>query len=153
REANDGDHFRLAFDQPGTWSQKYNVIWDRVLGLNLFPADALARDMNYYFKVMDKYGLALDNRKPYAELPWSFGTASLTGNPADFEKLLDPVYVYASQTPSRVPFADFYWTRDAREAGMHARPVVGGIYIRPLLDRAMWSKWAGRDVTKAAHWA
>jgi Domain of unknown function (DUF4965)/Domain of unknown function (DUF1793)/Domain of unknown function (DUF5127)/Domain of unknown function (DUF4964) len=153
KEADDGDHFRLAFDQPGTWSQKYNLIWDRVLGLNLFPDEVMRKEMKFYFTVADKFGLALDNRKPYAELPWSFWTASLTGKRADFDKLLAPIFDYANQTPIRRPFPDFYWTREAKEVQFHARPVIGGIFICPLLDRKMWHKWASRDVTKSADWA
>ena len=153
KDADDGDHFRLAFDQPGTWSQKYNLIWDRVLGLKLFPDAALRKEMAYYPKVVHRYGLALDNRKPYAELPWSFWTASLTGKAADFETIFNPIYDYAQVTPSRVPLADFYWTETSKEAGMHARPVVGGIFIKPLLEPALWKHWANRDRTKAANWA
>lgn len=153
KEADDGDHFRLAFDQPGTWSQKYNLIWDRVLRLNLFAPEVLRKEMDYYPKVMKQYGLPLDNRKAWAELPWSFWTAALTGEDADFQRILDPIYDYVNATPSRVPFPDFYWTDNAKEAGMHARPVLGGIFIQLLLQDALWQKWFSRDQTQSAKWA
>jgi hypothetical protein len=153
KEDDDGDHFRLAFDQPGTWSQKYNLIWDRVLGLNLFVEGVLRKEMAYYPKVMSRYGLPLDNRKAQAELPWSFWTASLTGDDGDYHKVFDPIYNYVNTTPSRLPFADLYQTETANAAGFRARPVLGGIFIRALLDHTVWQKWASRDTGKPADWA
>jgi len=68
KEADSGDHYRLAFDRPDTWSQKYNAAWDRILGLNLWPASTWRKEMDYYKRVQNKYGLPLDNRRAYTKL-------------------------------------------------------------------------------------
>src|SRR5579884_1628770 len=153
KEADDGDHFRLAFDRKNTWSQKYNLVWDKILGLNLFPEEALKKEMAFYLKTQKKYGLPLDNRQSYTKLDWTLWTACLTGERRDFDALVSPVYDFLNATPDRSPMTDWYWTDSAKRKGFTARPVVGGLVLRALYDSAMWKKYASRDKTKTARWA
>jgi len=153
KEAAEGDHYRLAFDRQGTWSQKYNLIWDGILGLNLFPADVARKEMDYYKKMQNRYGLPLDNRKDYTKLDWITWTATLTRNRDDFQALIDPIFTFLNETPDRAPMGDWYGTKNARKEGFTARPVVGGVFAEMLYDKSTWDKWAGRDRTKASKWA
>ena len=153
KEAKDGDHYRLAFDRPGTWSQKYNLIWDRILELNIFPQDVAREEMDYYKKIQNKYGLPLDNRRDYTKLDWITWTATLTQNRADFETLIAPVFRFLNETPDRSPMTDWYETKTAKKVGFTARPVVGGVFAPLLYDKALWAKWAKRDKTDAKNWA
>ena len=153
KEARDGDHYKLAFDRADTWSQKYNLVWDRILDLKLFPADVLRTEMDYYKKVQNRFGLPLDNRKDYTKLDWILWTATLTQERSDFEALVDPVFLFLNETPDRSPMTDWYETKTARKRGFTARPVVGGVFLQMLYDRVVWSKWANRDKTQAKDWA
>ncbi|BCM88982.1 hypothetical protein IAD21_00824 [Abditibacteriota bacterium] len=151
--ADAGDHSLLAFDKPGTWSQKYNMVWDKVLGLNVFPPEVAKKEIAFYIKQMQPYGVPLDSRTKIGDLDHSFFTATLADNDADFESIIAPFYAYLDSTPARQPLVDTYQVNDIRSDGMHARPVVGGAFIKMIADPTIWKKWASRDTFKAANWA
>jgi len=153
KEADDGDHFRLAFDRPGTWSQKYNLVWDRILGLNLFPDEVAQKEMSFYKRMENPYGLPLDYRQTYTKLDWTCWTATLTQNRGDFEDLVGHVVDFLNTTPDRTPMTDWYQTKTAQRVGFDARPVVGGVFLQMLYNKTAWQKYAARDQTKAANWA
>ncbi len=153
KEADDGDKHRLAFDKPGTWSQKYNLVWDRILGLNLFPSSVVRKEMDFYRKIQNRYGLPLDNRQSYTKLDWVLWTATLTQDRSDFQTLLEPVVRFLHETPDRSPMTDWYQTGTGRKVGFTARPVVGGVFLQMLYQPAVWKKYASRDQTRAANWA
>jgi hypothetical protein len=153
KESNEGDHFRLALDKPGTWSQKYNLVWDQILGLNLFPFEAKRKEMDFYKTRLNTYGLPLDSRKDYTKLDWTLWTATLTQDRGDFDALVEPVYRFLDESPSRVPMTDWYDTKTGKKVGFQARSVVGGVFLEMLYDSRLWKQWAAKDKTKPGSWA
>ena len=151
--AADGDHYRIAFDRPNTWSQKYNLVWDKLLGLEIFPAEVARKEVAFYKTNLQRFGLPLDSRTRLTKADWCLWTATLAEKPADFDAIVSPIYDYLNATTARLPFVDSYVTDDPRSDGMRARPVIGGVFIKMLEDASLWKKWASRDQAKVGGWA
>jgi hypothetical protein len=139
--AREGDHYKLAFDQSNSWSQKYNLVWDQILGINLFPKEIMNTEWAFYARHFEPFGLPLDNRKTITKLDWEVWTGTLTDDPKLFHDLLHRLVTWADSTPSRVPTTDYYDTVSGKQMGFQARSVVGGVFIKALLDREIAEKW------------
>jgi len=132
--ADDGDHYRLTFDRPGTWSQKYNLIWDKVLKLNIFPDIVATKEIHYYLTLQNKYGLPLDSRKNFTKPDWIMWTASLAPDDTIFEQFIGPLHLFMKESATRAPMTDLFWTDKPYQYGMQARSVVGGFFMKMLIE-------------------
>lgn len=133
--AFDGDHYRLTFDKSGTWSQKYNLVWDKVLGFNIFDPSIAQTEIKYYLGKQNEYGLPLDNRKTYTKTDWIMWSAAMADDLDDFEALIEPIYRFQCETEDRVPMSDWPFTDSRHHRGFQARSVVGGYYMKILSNK------------------
>jgi hypothetical protein len=130
--AKENDHYKLAFDMQDSWSQKYNLIWDKLFRLNIFPADVAKTEVDFYLTKIHLYGLPLDSRKTYTKSDWVLWTSALADDRDSFARLSDPIWKFANETQTRMPVSDWHETTDGNAVGTRARSVIGGYFMRML---------------------
>ena len=134
RMADDGDHYRLAFDQPGSWSQKYNLAWDSVFGLDLFPKEVMRKELAFYATKRLDYGTPLDSRSPAAKPEWAIWVATMAESKATFEEFIAPIYRYVERnTPSRTACRHLF--RAHRQAAGESGALGGGRLLHEAAGR------------------
>ena len=70
RAKNSDGSYRLAYDKPETFSLKYNSVWDKLWGTNLFPEEFYKGEIARYKKELLPYGVPLDSRDKYTKSDW-----------------------------------------------------------------------------------
>ena len=132
RAAQDGGGYRLAFDQPGTYSLKYNIVWDKIFGTGLFTKAELEAEFETYWKYMNPYGVPLDCRGSTSKTDWLAWTGVLAPDREQFARFMAPVWRYFNETENRVPMSDWYSTKTAKHFYVQHRSVQGGLFIKLL---------------------
>ncbi len=123
-------HIPLTWDSgEETFSLKYNVAFDKLFGLGLFPQALLEREVDCYLQNANEYGTPLDSRKDYTKSDWLVWASSLTDDMEKCKKMLAPIARFLKQTPDRVPFSDWYETAEGTYHEFRARSVQGGCFI------------------------
>lgn len=156
-DARDGDHYRMEFHKPGSWSQKYNLVWEKAWGLNIFPAEVIDREIKFYLTKQYKYGLPLDCRDLQTKSDWIMWTAAMSPDTDTFLKFSDCHYAYMNETPSRIPLSDFYTVDNGVSCNFSARSVIGGLWMKVLMDKIMPKEqpigWAPKGNHIKTRWA
>ncbi len=123
-------HIPLTFDSDGaTFSLKYNMAFDKILGLGLFTDACREREVDTYIEKANRYGTPLDSRADYTKSDWIVWSAALTDFEEKKKALLAPLARYLRESTSRVPFSDWYFTTDGKWRSFRARTVQGGCFI------------------------
>ncbi len=130
----DGQGYRLTFDQPDGWSMKYNIVWDRLLGLQLFDPTVFEEEVALYRTKMNRYGIPLDNRDDYTKLDWMAWTTVMTNDAEYTDLVYQSIQRMICESLDRVPITDWYYTSDAQQAAFQARSVLGGLYINLVAE-------------------
>ncbi len=133
--ADAGDHYSLSFGNKESWSQKYNMVWDKLMGWEIFPEEVKQKELAYYLTKQNQYGLPLDSRRNYTKSDWIMWTATLANDHETFMKFVQPIYDFANETTDRIGLTDWYNTDSDKRVGFEARPVLGGFYIKMLEEK------------------
>lgn len=126
--------YRLAFDQEDSFSMKYNLVWDKLWGTQIFDLADFDKELSSYLKRSNQFGMPLDNRADYTKSDWLVWCATLMETKEEFEKMVAPLYAAYENSPTRVPMTDWYDTKTGKMIGFQNRTVQGGLFIRMLLE-------------------
>ncbi len=134
RAANTADDsYRLAFDRDGTFSLKYNSIWDKIWNTELFPAKFYEGEIKRYYKEAMPYGVPLDSRKTYTKSDWLIWAASFSDKREDFEYFAGLLWNAYNTMHTRVPMTDWYFADTSLYKGFKNRTVQGGLFIKLMM--------------------
>jgi len=140
KAARDNNNFRLQYDLPNSWSQKYNLVYQSILSLNLFSSDVAKLESDYYQTKLADFGVPLDSRGTLTKADWTSWIAAISRDQQQQNTLISKLYRFANESPDRVPLSDFYDSTNGHVLGFRARPVMGALFARVLLENPMIEK-------------
>ncbi len=123
---------RLVFDKEDTWSLKYNMVWDNLLGYRIFSDEVKNAEIELYKTKMNDYGIPLDSRADYTKIDWLMWSTRLNDDKEYFDMVCASMVKMISESYDRVPLSDWYCTKTSIHHSFQARSVTGGLYINMI---------------------
>ena len=131
---NEDGSYRLAYDRPGSFSLKYNAVWDKLWQTNLIPEEFFKAEIKRYKEEALPYGVPLDTREKYTKSDWELWVACMADNREDFEFFTGLLWNAYNTMRTRVPMTDWYFADTSEMRGFRHRAVQGGLFMKLLFD-------------------
>ena len=130
----------LSFgDTQDTYSIKYNLLFDKLLGYNMFEQEFLEREVQVCLDHMLPYGFPLDSRTKLTKTDWMLWMAALSDKPEAATAILKALrnYIDSDVSPHK-PFPDIY-DCETGEQGIQFvnRTVQGSMFVLLLKDKLL----------------
>ena len=131
----------LSFgDTEDTYSIKYNLLFDKLLGYNLFEQAFLEREVQVCLDHMYPYGFPLDSRTKLTKTDWMLWMGALSDRPEATQAIIKALrnYIDCEQSPNK-PFPDIYFC----DTGVQETPqfvnrtVQGSMFVLLLKDKLL----------------
>ncbi len=130
---NPDGSYRLAYDREGTFSLKYNAVWDKIWGTELLPEKFYKNEIERYKKEALPYGIPLDSREKYTKSDWMIWAACLADSKEDFEFIADLLWGAYNTMRTRVAMTDWFYADTSEMVSFKHRTVQGGLFIKLML--------------------
>ena len=124
----------FSIGKKDTWSLKYNLVWDRVYGFNLFSSDIYKAETLLYREKLNKYGVPLDFRKDFTKTDWMLWAACLDETNENVELFSEKIVAYLADALDKTCFSDWIETKKPKQSGFDHRTVQAGLWM-PVLAK------------------
>ena len=129
-------HMPLSFDDcDATFSMKYNLMPDKLLGLGLFEHSVVRKEVEVCLSHLLKYGMPLDQRSNLTKTDWMMWMAALSDDVNEQERIIESIKNYLVECIDRVPFADLYDCDTSTAEKFTNRTVQGSMFILLLKNK------------------
>lgn len=134
-----GRHMPLSFDDKDeSYSMKYNLLWDKLLGFGLFEGAAVARETVLCIAEKKAYGFPLDSRTKLTKTDWMMWMAALSDDSDVAEGVIQSISAYLRTEGAKgKPFPDLYDCETGETRPFVNRTVQGSMFVLLLKNKLM----------------
>ena len=126
-------HYKREYQLGGSFSLKYNILYQLILNVSVFPQDVINTELLYYLTQRnDTYGVPLNDRASFTLTEYQGGLVGMAATNATLRQpLVNQLFMFANTTQTRAPLNDRYNTTTGAglsPASFIARATVGEIF-------------------------